>query len=102
MTVTPCPRENSNRPSSLSVCKRPEHRVRVDPEHRRQVPSRREPLTGFRLTVGNGAADGGSDLFVQGDRAVEVDFHLRSGTSHNVTIRFASLASRWGIEKVSG
>ena len=39
---------------------------------------------------------------MKGDRAVEVDFHLRSGTSHNVIIRFATLASRWGIEKVSG
>src|ERR1019366_3591496 len=48
---------------------RPEDRVRVDPEHGRQVPSWREPLTGFRLTVAYGSPYGGRDLFVEGGGA---------------------------------
>ena len=94
MTVTPWPAGEFEQTLVPEGVQRPEHGIRVDPEHRRQVPSRREPRTGFRLTVGYGAADGGSDLFVERDRAVEVDFDLRSGTAHTVTIRFRRLASR--------
>ena len=45
---------------------RPEDRVRVDPQYRGEVPSRRQPFARFRLTVCDGSADGSRNLFVQG------------------------------------
>ena len=78
-----------------------EDRVRVHPEHRGQVPSRRKPRAGFCLTVGYGSADGSSDLFVEGDRTVKVDFDIWSGTSHTVIIRLADPASSQGGEIVA-
>ena len=59
----------------------------VHPENLGEVTGRWEPLARFRLAVGYGPPYGSSDLFVDGDRAVGVDIHLRRGTSHTGTIR---------------
>jgi hypothetical protein len=39
--------------------------VRVDPENGREVPCRRESLTGLRLSVGDGTPDLGRDLQIE-------------------------------------
>ena len=55
---------------------RAENGVRVDPEHSRKVTCRRQPLAGFRLSLGDCAPELRSDLMVQVERLIAINLDV--------------------------
>src|SRR3954465_4879059 len=65
----------AQRPQGAKDC------VRVDPEHGREVPSGRQPLTRFRFAIGNRAAELCGDLLMELNVVVAIDLDAEHGAS---------------------
>lgn len=70
-------------PLVAESAQRPQHGVRVDAEHGREVTCGRETLAGPRLAVRNRAPDVSSDLVVQAEGLVAVDLDIQHGASNS-------------------
>src|SRR4029453_9605829 len=64
---------------------RPQHGVRVDPEHGGEVLRGREPLTRLGLALGDRAPDLRGDLFVEVGRFGSIDLDRNHDASNNST-----------------
>jgi len=64
------------KPFLTKLAKRPEHRVRVDPEHGSQVSGRRQSFTWEGFPVADGPADLCRNLLMQGGQFVKVNLDM--------------------------
>jgi hypothetical protein len=78
-----------------------QHRVGVDAEDSREVPRRREALTGLGFTVGNRPPDLASDLFVERGLVRTTYFELQYGLSLTRTINTSQGTPSPGTSDVS-
>jgi hypothetical protein len=68
---------------------RPQHGVGVHVQHSGQIPRGRKPLTRTHLTVGDGPADLGAHLIVEGQPVPAIHLDTEHGASQTSTMRAA-------------